>query len=861
MGVSFTSEGQARLFEAIVSELSALRYTGDLLEKSGYNFSDWFRPNAPLRRIGAAAFGQTPVSYDTACFGVALSGGKSGASLVSDYRALGAPVIFEVGDNEAIEWGVGTREETTHPSGRFGLPQVSQYFAKHSKDWTPREFLRTKTLGSAHPSFQQSLFAGVIPELESNIRDTLDPILSAALSATSREYTKETASSPDEFQLFRLAFGLLTAKVFHDRGHSDFSDISANADPTEAIARVAAHYHERWPRLLNRSARQVAFDRIWSKMDFRNLSVDILSHIWSTTLVTGALRKRLGIHRTPRSIVRYITDRIPFSDIPQEERMIVEPCCGSAVFLVAALNKMRDLLDSSITAEKRHAYFQRMLRGFERDPAGVEISRLCLALSDYPSANGWEITPGDVFTSQSFRDSLRTARVVLCNPPYEDFSRKDRKSYGGAIRPPLELLNTSLECLHADGILGFVLPRVFIDGDAYKGMRGKIAERFGSVEVVTLPDKGWEHADKETVLLIATEPHGRHRRVKVTHRKVAERDWQAFDWFHHVTSEDSETKSAEEARGRLSIPDLGKLWHRLRHYRKLKDSASIHRGIEWNENLIDPVTHKETGWRDILVQQKRFKDSKAGIPPRAKPFYAFEVPPTAFLDVSDEHKLYDAHSLPWSAPKVVFNAKTKSRGAWRIAAFADTSGLVAYQTFTAVWPNDPSNVHVLAAILNGPVANAFVATREGKTDITNDTIEDIPLPEIGTEQMAELQQLIQSYLAVVERSADEIMSHAMLSEREATEILRYIDAIVLEGYDLPPRLERSLLDYFRGAKRQSRYHFPDYFPSSFKPYFSLREYLSAEFHLGSASEFRKDFEPPPPDVLAAMQKAAEAFRS
>jgi hypothetical protein len=168
MAVSFTSEGQSRLFEAVVSELRALRYSGDLLEQNGYAFPDWFRPNAPLRRIDAAAFGQTPVSYDTACFGVALSNEKSGASLVSDYRALGAPIIFEIGDIEATQWVVGTSEKKTLPAGRFGISQASQYFAKHGKEWEPRDFLRTKTLGAEHPSYQYSLFAGVIPELESN---------------------------------------------------------------------------------------------------------------------------------------------------------------------------------------------------------------------------------------------------------------------------------------------------------------------------------------------------------------------------------------------------------------------------------------------------------------------------------------------------------------------------------------------------------------------------------------------------------------------------------------------------------------------------------------------------------------------
>jgi hypothetical protein len=144
-------------------------------------------------------------------------------------------------------------------------------------------------------------------------------------------------------------------------------------------------------------------------------------------------------------------------------------------------------------------------------------------------------------------------------------------------------------------------------------------------------------------------------------RKVVEKGWQAFDWFHHVTSEDSETKSVGEAKESLSIPDLGQLWHRLRHNQRLKDAGSIHRGIEWNENLVDPLTKKETGWREVLVQKKEFENSKLGIPPRVTPFYSFETPPTAFLDVSDERKRRDSHSLPWHEPKVVFNAVRKSR--------------------------------------------------------------------------------------------------------------------------------------------------------------------------------------------------------
>jgi N-6 DNA Methylase len=860
MTASFKSGSQKDLFNAVIAELRALRYTGHLL-KIDYSFGDWLAPNVPTRRIDAAAFGQTPVSYDTACFGVVLANGVTGGTLIGNHRSLGAPIIFEVAENEIAEWAVGPDDKTTIPQKRFGLSGLRQRFADHSDLWSPREFLRSKSVGAEHRAFQYSLFAGLIPELEINVRDVLDPILRNAIAAAIKENRSRTGAAPDEADLFRLAFSILTGKVFHDRAHAEFSDLSELSKPEEVIERVASHYGEKWGRLLSQPVRQVVFDRIWSRMDFRNLSVDVLSHIWANTLVTGALRKRMGIHRTPRSIVRYIVDRIPFERFPEDERFVLEPCSGSAVFLVAALNRMRDLLGESTAEKTRHAYFQRMLRGVEKDPAGVEIGRLCLALADYPNANGWMIEHGDVFTSPSFAPSLAKARVVLCNPPFEDVPTHARDHYGDAfIRPPLELLNLAIDNVHSDGVLGFVLPQVLTDGEAYAGIRRKLVERFEKLELVTLPDRGWDHAEKETAILIATGRRTENVRARVTHRKVGEKQWQDFAWFHRVGTEDSGSKTKEEAARRLSIPDLGSVWHSLRTHATLSEYAAVHRGIEWNKNLIDPVTRKETGWRDRLVRSKPFAHSMKGIPPKAKPFYVFQSPPTAFLDVGEENALYEARLLDWSAPKVILNAARKGRGAWRLAAFADTEGLVCYQTYTAAWPHDPANLQMLAAIINGPVANAFVATREIRSN-TIDTIKDIPYPHFDATHRRQVERLIAAYLDTLKRADEEIFSTSL--QKEAVLILKAIDAVVLACYDLPPRTERALLDYC--SRSADKRHLPNgvvftpYFPKDFKPFFALREYLSKDFSVSKAGAFRADFEPPPPEVLAAL-KAAVAFR-
>src|SRR4051812_38520473 len=99
------SADQQRLFETVLQKLTNLGYRDELVQKD-WTFVDWFQPHNPTRTIPAAAFGQTPRSYDSACFAVLLSNGKVGSELVADARALGAPYAFEIRPNLIINWRV-----------------------------------------------------------------------------------------------------------------------------------------------------------------------------------------------------------------------------------------------------------------------------------------------------------------------------------------------------------------------------------------------------------------------------------------------------------------------------------------------------------------------------------------------------------------------------------------------------------------------------------------------------------------------------------------------------------------------------------------------------------------------------------
>jgi hypothetical protein len=194
---------------------------------------------------------------------------------------------------------------------------------------------------------------------------------------------------------------------------------------------------------------------------------------------------------------------------------------------------------------------------------------------------------------------------------------------------------------------------------------------------------------------------------------------------------------------------------------------------------------------------------------------------------------------------VFLNSVRKSHSAWRLAATADFTGLLCYQTFTAIWPHNPELTIPLAAVLNGPVANAFLATREIRHN-RNASVKEIPLPHLANLDVPGLNTLVERYQRETNDTARDM-------------ILRHIDATVLSAYNLPPRLERHLLDYFNGSHRQVPFQFADYFHEDFTPWFSLGEYLSDQFKQATAGNFARDCEETPKVFRDAVKSALRIF--
>jgi hypothetical protein len=499
------------------------------------------------------------------------------------------------------------------------------------------------------------------------------------------------------------------------------------------------------------------------------------------------------------------------------------------VFLVAAIKRLRALLPADWTAAERHAYLVERIAGAELDAFACEVATLSLILADYPNANGWKVQSRDLFEPGALADVLAGASVILCNPPFEDFTASERIGYPEAFATSASKASFALHtALNAEpAAIGFVLPRGFLLQQRYRELRARVGATYANVDLLSLPDRIFEKATYPCALLIASErrapsPSAISRLVSGT---VSERDRARFLNTGLVSSERTALRAAK---GDLWIGELDEVWSYLARSPRLGAAAHVYRGLQWR------------------VQGKGIHDAPG---PQLAPGYfrprdslvSFRLSCPKWLSIDPNVNLRPAPlTRPWDQPKVLINNQRLSRGPWRLAAAADRSGMLASQQFTGVWPIDSYPLDSLAAVLNGPVVNAFVTEHSTDHDFTNDMLKRLPLPNALDHDALAL--AVARYVEVIDRW-DGLDQSALSAELNRA--LVEIDALVLQGYDLPPRLEHRLLDFFAGAKRPTAHPFAGWIPPDVQTFTPLHEWLGRSQNTARGSWVLDVFKPIP----------------
>jgi hypothetical protein len=765
--------GALKIIEA---ETRQLGYRDDAVRKN-YMYSDvWASGSAATRSVQLAAFTQTPPSYRSAAFAVVEAGNRDAGALVSEHRALGAPLMFVIEAEFVSVWQVtGSRP---HLLLKATLDELPKLFADRKEEWKPDAIHRAKAIGKVEAGYQLDFIdAGLVTAIEGEIHSKLDRLLRDAL-ASSREAT----GSIDDRDLFNGVFRLLAAKILMDRAHPTASDWD-NDDVASVIDRIGAYYHLPTRSKLaptGKLALQAAWNTLRAGLHVANISADDLAFVYENTLVTDQARRDFGTHSTPAHVAEYIVNRLRLWEHGTWPQTVFEPFTGAGVFLVSALRHMRDGLPHEWTDEARHALLVKHIGGAEVDAFACEVATLSLILADYPNANGWQIEQTDLFQDGALESRIKAADVILCNPPFESFTGDERRKYREAAQTNGSKAILALEvALRAKpSALGFVVPRALLVDRSYRDLRRQVEAYYREIELVSLPDGVFNVSEADTALLIAREPLTVKRQQHVRSSEVFDRDIKTFK----LTGVPSRTRDSVRwhpgAEGDLWLLPLSSLWEYLSVNPRVGAFMHGHWGLRWSggdqssRSRLTPAT----GWSLGVLNSHDFSQFKLG--------------KISYLDTR-EAEVYGALDLPWSEPKLLANAGRKSRKYWCFAAVVDRTGLIASQQFIGLWPNDDQvDLDALAALLNGPVVNAFMREHSFDKRFRINTLLSAPLPPRIPPRLGELARLYAKQLSMAWRD-----------DHQLALLLDEIDALALAAYDLPPRLERALLAAFNDGDR------------------------------------------------------------
>ena len=802
-----------------------------------YAFADVLAANGGTRTVPFAAFTQTPPSYRSAALAVVEQGSESDVDTVQAYRSLCAPLLFVIAGDQVAVWQIRVGGAPRRLE-QVSLAEIPALFERNRADWQPDVIHRAKSIGSIDRAYQRDFVdLGLLPAVEGEIHVKLDQLLVDAMQAAQRVAGEQ---SSDPRQLFRIVFRLLAAKVLQDRKHV----YAASWDPTDlmSVLRAIESYYSLPAVLASKTETELApYTAAWAMLrqgiNFSNISSEDLAFVYENTFVTPEARKQLGTHSTPRQLAEYAVSRLELHRFAPEDLTVYEPFAGAGVFLVSALRHLRDLLPVGWSDRERHQFLVERLAGDECDPFASEVATLSLILADYPNQNGWHIRERDLFADGMLAEQMEGQAVILCNPPFEAFDQDDRDTYALARQTyskPVAVLDAALTA--KPQAIAFVLPRPFIQDRQFAAQRRRIETWYSSVELVELPDRIFGAAFIESALLIARDLRPPEiNQISLVSTEVADRDRLAFLKTGKVTVKRTlERAVTDPPRGELWIPPLHTLWSHLARNPNLGERLEIHRGIEW--------TYKQ----DRAWSRDAEPGYRCGFH-TARNLRQYVLPQPVWLDCRTDSLRGNAIVHPWDCPKLMANAGRLSRGPWRIAATPDSSGLVGSQQWFGMWPRDrvdDANLAALAAVVNGPVANAYLAVHSPAKGIRITAVNAIPLPDT----LPDVTDLVADYQRLLTGSE-------LLGDRDAQlrDLLVQIDARVLAAYDLPPRLEHELLDYFGAAERPVAHDWCNWnllYPASG---LTLAERLSGRFHPGKA--WVRDLFKPLPTGEAELLKA------
>lgn len=795
------------------------------LEAIGYQsalFSDSVGLWTGAGRAALVAHSRLPKDLRTAAFAV-YEGGLGEPEAFATVRATGAALAIGVAGDCWQTSRIG--RDGLHVLGGGDIRSLAGFLKERTGGFSPDAVYRAKVWGRSDPTVRQLEFvdAGLMPLVEKDMGERLSRLLEECVHDLADDlgwaHLGDTRADEKKAEwLIQAPFWLLAAKTLRDKRVPRFTRLDlGNFD--DVFARLARHYRSdesqaiQVPKIRQRALAGIA-QRIERFASLELLSAEALGHIYESTLINKATRKKLGTHSTPPWLIDYMLGKLRpwIAAMPPEQRVVFEPACGHAGFLVAALRLLDELRPDDFP-EARTSYLRKRLHGVDVDAFSQEVARLALTLADVPNPNGWDLINEDMFTSDIIERQTRAANIVLLNPPFEGFGEVGEKNW--LPNKAAETLRRVVDNLQPGGVIGFVGPQGILQNKQAKGIRRELLEHYEIQEVLLFADKVFEFGEPESTVILARKHAARPARVvrSIPFIRVREGEVEAFSRVQEAGPPETAAASdlLDDDNCPLFAPQLAEVWEYLRKS-GLADVGKV-------ALIGQGLSHKGSGMF-AMESSDPFADRVPGFAEWSEIQRTHELPKTVFLNLNPSAILRPRHGMEIGNPQILLNYARVSRGPWRLKALLDEQGHPVTRRFIVIRPhNDAYSLPVLWALFNSPLANAFAFCHLSKRDNLVGSLRTLPVPALDPVAAKPLAAAATAYLKAARRWSDGAVSnddtmtlfhHAAKNQSKVVpptaddlRILHLrVDAEVMRLYGLPPEMERRVLDLFANEPRR-----------------------------------------------------------
>ena len=245
------------------------------------------------------------------------------------------------------------------------------------------------------------------------------------------------------------------------------------------------------------------YERVFRNIKYQKTSEDFIGRFYGEFMsYSGGDGQTLGIILTPRHITDLMCDLV---DVRADD-VVLDPTCGTAGFLIAAMHRMLSMADSDA---QRKSIKKKQLHGFELQSNMFAVAAANMILRRDGNSN---LQCTDFLKLNPAQTQMKGATVGLMNPPYSQGTKADPEQY------ELSFIEHLLDSLTVGARAAVIVPQSSMTGKskAEQAFKTSIMKHHTLEGVITCNTETFYGVGVNPVIAVFTahEPHPKDKVCK-----------------------------------------------------------------------------------------------------------------------------------------------------------------------------------------------------------------------------------------------------------------------------------------------------------------------------------------------------------